>query len=308
MSRTKNNTTFAAYRVFETLAFLMKQPANVAEITKHLEGLKTIGERNYSKALIYKYLSTLKFAGIELKRHKCRYEIGKLPFKIDLSKEDVTALSVLKEILKVTPEKEIAENASKFFYQLNMRFDFDQNPYQDETEDCKSPKKLTKEHLSEVKIYEELQKQDLRYKITYKNVLNEVVSEICEIIEVYTKQNGVYIKVYNTLHGCFLTLNVKQIKDVEETPQKNTHRYFSSTTVFKLKGKLAKRYTLRNEEHSIGFDKNGNLTIASKKEPKEELFLRLMRYGSSCEVISPKKDRDLMQTLIKATLKNYQEV
>ena len=49
MSRTKNNTTFAAYRVFETLAFLMKQPANVAEITKHLEGLKTIGKEIIQK-------------------------------------------------------------------------------------------------------------------------------------------------------------------------------------------------------------------------------------------------------------------
>ena len=157
MSRTKNNTTFAAYRVFETLAFLMKQPANVAEITKHLEGLKTIGERNYSKALIYKYLSTLKFAGIELKRHKCRYEIGKLPFKIDLSKEDVTALSVLKEILKVTPEKEIAENINKFFYQLNMHFDFDKNPYGEEKETCKNKLELTKKQVQEVKHYEKLQ-------------------------------------------------------------------------------------------------------------------------------------------------------
>lgn len=306
MSRTKNNTTFAAYRVFETLAFLMKQPANVAEITKHLEGLKTIGERNYSKALIYKYLSTLKFAGIELKRHKCRYEIGKLPFKIDLSKEDVTALSVLKEILKVTPEKEIAENINKFFYQLNMHFDFDKNPYGEEKETCKNKLELTKKQVQKVKHYEKLQEEDLRFKITYKNILNETVTEICEIIEVYTEQNSVYLKTYNTQHGCFLILNVDQIEDIEKTPQKNTHRYFSSTTVFKLKGKLAKRYTLRNEEHSMGMDKEGCLLIASKKEPKEDLFLRLMRYGSSCEVMSPKQDRETMHNLVKTTLANYQ--
>ena len=136
--------------------------------------------------------------------------------------------------------------------------------------------------------------------------MNETVTEICEIIEVYTEQNSVYLKTYNTQHGCFLILNVDQIEDIEKTPQKNTHRYFSSTTVFKLKGKLAKRYTLRNEEHSMGMDKEGCLLIASKKEPKEDLFLRLMRYGSSCEVMSPKQDRETMHNLVKTTLANYQ--
>lgn len=306
MSRTQNNTTFAAYRVFETLAFLMKQPANVAEITKHLESLKTTGDRNYSKALIYKYLSTLKFAGIELKRHKCKYEIGKLPFKIDLSTEDITALSVLKEILKVTPEKELAENVNKFFYQLNMRFDFDKNPYKKNLHTSKEIKPITKEVEKAIKKYEKFKKLDMRFKITYTNVLNKIESEICEIIDVYAENGNSYAKVYNTQQGCFLVLNLKQIKDIEETPKKNTHRYFSSTTVFKLKGKLAKRYTLRNEEHTMGTDKNGNLTIANKKEPKNELFLRLMRYGNNCEIVSPKKDRETMHQLIKATLANYQ--
>lgn len=306
MARTKNNTTFAAYRVFETLAFLMKQPANVPEITQHLESLETIGERNYSKALIYKYLSTLKFAGIELKRHKCRYEIGKLPFRLNLSNEDVTALSILKALLKVTAEKNIIKEVNKFFYQLNMRIDFEKNPYKDEIKECKNKITLTKEQIKEVKKYEELQKEDLRFKITYKNILNETTSVICEIIEAYTENNNVYLKVYNTLQGCFLVLNTKQIEDIEETPQKNTHRYFSSTTVFKLKGKLAKRYTLREEEQALGFDQDGCLTVASKQEPKEDLFLRLMRYGNNCEVVSPKSDRETMHSLITETLKNYQ--
>lgn len=304
MSRTKNNTTFAAYRVFETLAFLMRQPANVPEITKYLESLETTGERNYSKALIYKYLSTLKFAGIELKRHKCRYEIGKLPFKLDLTPEDVEALGVLKALLKYSPEKDVTENINRFFYQLNTRFDFESNPCFENVVECKNQKELTKAQIKDVEDYEKLKENGLRLKITYQNIQNEVTSALCEIVDVYTNNGNVYLKLYNTSQSCFLTLNTKQVENLEETPQKYTHKYFSSTTIFKLKGKLAKRYTLRNEERSLGFDKKGNLSIANKKEPKEDLFLRLMRYGANCEVISPRTDREIMHKVLQLALEN----
>lgn len=304
MLKSRNNTTFAAYRVFETLAFLMRQPANVAEITKYLESLDKNG-KTYSKALIYKYLSTLKFAGIELKRHKCKYEIGKLPFRLDFSKEDVEALSVLKSLLKYSPEKDVTENINKFFYQLNTHYDFDNASCLNENVECKNQIKLKKSQIKEVKDFETLKDNGLRLKITYKNVINEVTTILCEIIDVYTNKGNVYLNLYNINQACFLILNTKQIEEFEETPQRYTRRYFSSTTIFKLKGKLAKRYTLRNEECSLGFDSKGCLSIASKKEPKEELFLRLMRYGVECEVISPRIDREIMRTMVKQALKNY---
>ena len=65
-----------------------------------------------------------------------------------------------------------------------MHFDFDKNPYGEEKETCKNKLELTKKQVQEVKHYEKLQEEDLRFKITYKNILNETVTEICEIIEV----------------------------------------------------------------------------------------------------------------------------
>ena len=76
------NTTIAAYRVFETLKFLIKQPASVSEILKHLESLNLNEGKIYSKGVIYKYIATLKFAGIDIARNKCKYKVRNLPFKL----------------------------------------------------------------------------------------------------------------------------------------------------------------------------------------------------------------------------------
>ena len=121
MTKTSNdNTTYAAYRVFETLKFLINQPATVEDIINHLESLEPNGNKNYSKAVVYKYLTTLKFAGITLSRHKCKYEVKNLPFKINLTEDSLKALSILNEIIEATPEKNLSETVKQFFYQLKI--------------------------------------------------------------------------------------------------------------------------------------------------------------------------------------------
>ncbi len=302
---TNDNTSYAAYRVFETLKFLINQPASVEDIIRHLESLEMCGEKNYSKAVVYKYLTTLKFAGITLLRHKCKYEVKNLPFKINLTENNLKALSILNEVIETTPEKNLSETITQFFYQLKMRYALQS---QKELEICEDVKKIIKKpsqtQTQHIKEYEKYCQDGLKLKITYINLLGEEVSLIYEPIEAKYVNNQVKLICYCTNPSGFVEFTSTQIKKIEQTPSKSSNRFFSSTTAFKLKGKLAKRYTLRNEEHVL-CEENGEITVINQKEPKNLLFARLMRYGENCEIISSKQDRKTMKALIKNTLLNY---
>ena len=129
---TIENTSVAAYRVFETLKFLIKQPASVTDIIKHLSSLEN-SEKSFSKAVIYKYLTTLKFAGINITRHKCKYEISNLPFKIKFTNENIEMLQLLKKIIEITPEAKISEKINNFLYQLNTMYSLNDTKITEET-------------------------------------------------------------------------------------------------------------------------------------------------------------------------------
>lgn len=301
---TNDNTSYAAYRVFETLKFLINQPATVEDIINHLESLEMCGDKNYSKAVVYKYLTTLKFAGITLSRHKCKYEVQNLPFKINLTEDNLKALSILNEIINATPEKNLSETIKQFFYQLKMRYAL-QNKQDTETCEIKNIiEKPSQEQKKEIKEYEKYCEDGLRLKVSYIDIYGNEVTSTYEPIEAYYTKNQVKLLCYCTNPSGFIEFTSTQIKAIEQTPLKCSNRFFSSTTAFKLKGKLAKRYTLRNEEHILS-ENNGEITVINQNEPKNLLFARLMRYGENCEVISSKQDRRNMKSLIKNTLSNY---
>ena len=75
--------------------------------------------------------------------------------------------------------------------------------------------------------------------------------------------------------------------------------------VFKLKGKLAGTYTLRENEEIMPDSSEGNLVVSNKGEKKDILFSRLLRYDKSCEILYPLHYREEMKNLLDEMLKNY---
>lgn len=305
---TVENTTVAAYRVFETLKFLVKRPANVSEIVKYLESLDSDNPKGYSKAVVYKYLSTLKFAGINLVRKKCRYEVKNLPFKINFSDDNLEALAILNNVLETIPEKDLSEKISEFFYQLKMRYSLDFEKFEEKKKSVKQNLNITlptKEQAKTMQEYEVYCQDKVRLQISYYGVNGEIVNSVFEPLEVKFEDKQVLLCAYCTKTNTFFELNSKQIIEIKQTPSNCSGKFFSGTTVFKLKGRLAKVYTLRNDEQIIGTDSDGNLMISNKKEAKDKLFLRLMRYADKCEVMTSKMDREFMKNLIDTALSNY---
>ncbi len=77
----------------------------------------------------------------------------------------------------------------------------------------------------------------------------------------------------------------------------------ATETFFKLKGRLAKSYLLKDDERIIeSFD--DEIVIANGNSEKEELFARLLKYGELCEIILPMGEREDFKNIINRSLEN----
>lgn len=304
-----DKTTVAAYRVFETLKYLIKKPASVSDIVNYLEKLDYADEKGFSKSVVYKYLTTLKFVGINIINNKCKYEVKNLPFKINFTDENIKALAILNNLVEMIPEKELSDEIVDFFYQLKMRYSLNSETFECNKQSIKATLNIdlpSKEQLVIFEEYEKYCKDKLRLQITYYSLNGELNTSIFEPLEVKYDEKQVILKAFCTKTNTFFDFKSKQIANIIQTPLKCHSRFFARNTLFKLKGKLAKRYTLRSEEQIFNIDKNGYVTVSNKSEPKEDLCLRLMRYFQDCEIISSKEDKEFMIKMIDETLKNYE--
>ena len=79
-----------------------------------------------------------------------------------------------------------------------------------------------------------------------------------------------------------------------------------TTIVFRIKNRLARNYKLRDWERLDKIEGDGSHVIVNKNEDLNNLLKRIMRYGTECEIISPKFMREDMIELINRTLAKYQ--
>ena len=164
----------------------------------------------------------------------------------------------------------------------------------------------SKKLLEDFKTYENICDDKQKIKLTYKDSKNETQNIICEPIECNLDKNNIYLLLYSDYPNEYLEINTKQILNLEQLPSKcSSVNYLTYTTVFKVKNKLSKRYTLRERETELNSPSNDERIITNKKEPKEKLLLRIMRYAEQCEVLTPKSDRHKIKSLINETLRNY---
>lgn len=304
----KDNTTIAAYRVFETLKFLIKQPASVTDIIKHLEKLNINNGKPYSKGVIYKYIATLKFAGVEVIRNKCKYEINKLPFKIPFDDENLKTILMIEEIINKIPEKNLTKKIKELIYSLKMRSN-ENTIMSDEIKKEITSINLNEPTENQIKIIEKYEKyctDKLKISIEYYDLYGKRCKINCEPIEIKYYNNQIYLYSYCEISNDFIELNSEQIIKITQLPTKCSEikkKQFSRSTVYILSGKLAKRYKSRSDETTTNTE--DTIIVSNKTEAKNRLLMRLMRYGILCEVKTPKTDRNKIKEIITKTLSNY---
>lgn len=304
MSNRKNSDT--SIRVLETLKFLVKNKASVQDIINHFEKIDP-NNRIYTSEVILKYINTLRVFGYKFVKEKDKYVLLNFPVKLQFDEKDLRTVNLIEKLASVFHEEKIITEVSLFMQNLERRFS-------DETRILASniakPSPLTlslnyEKYAKRIKEYEKYCSEGQKLKITYNLWCGSENSIIAEPKAIKYKKDEVYLSVYNSFLAQIQDINFNNIITVVQLPIKSNETNILSTTTFKLKGSLSESYKLHEGERLLQVESDGSKVILNKQDDKKFLLKRLMRYGSNCEVVSPKNLRQEMAELVRNTIKNY---
>jgi len=286
INTTKINKT--SYRVLTMLMLLFKKDMDSIELMNEIQQLSN---QAFSKSIIGKYINTCKAYGCEIIKKNNKYHLQKLPIVLPLTETD---LSTLKKFIRFA-KKLKSEKTEKEFGNLC------------ELINKQIPQNITIGSLvntrldNEVAKLEKLCVDNLKLKITYKDWSEEVKTITCSPIEV--KSDSIVSLIAYTATEV-LNIPYENIIEISQLPNKASSLVMSTNAIYRLRGRLAKRYILRENEQIINMETN-SITILNKNEAMDTLIKRLIRYDIYCEIISPKNYREEFARMLEATLANY---
>ena len=297
----------SGYRMLELLKALAKSPLSPQEMLQILEE-KT--DNIYRKELVLKYINTLKLIGLDIEKTKDKYVLKKNLKQIDLSYNDLSCLKFLENYVKDIPINNFQENLYNVFQVIEKSI----SPQTIERirNSIIKPSSIKKNDFKKDETVQKFEKyctDGLKLLIIYQNDKNEEPTKykIVPIKTLYKKRKIVLI-AYDCLNNEYKEFLLDLILSSEQTPQKSIKNY-DSTVTFKLTGRLAKSYVLKNKEHVLECNKD-YLIITNTGEDKDLLIRRLVRYYDSCEILYPKTFRNNMLAYldkIESVYKNHEE-
>src|SRR5574344_159781 len=293
----------ASVRVLETLKLFMTKNLSIQDIINYFE----VNEHHckaYTSEAILKYLNTMKIFGLNFIKPKDKYILMNSPVTLDFTEQELSAIKIFESYAKSLPEKKLKndisiflQNLEKFFSQKTLAI-ANKSSFMDFYFDEKF-----KKHEKEIVQYEQNCADKLKLKIEYRLYNKTLTSILAEPKEISYKGTKVYLRIYNPISAKIQDLNFNNIIKVEQLPLKSNLTNIIMSVTYRLYGRLAKGYRLHDGERITNTD-GENLTVINQVEDEEHLLRRLMRYGSLCEVISPKSVREEMRKLIEMSIKN----
>lgn len=282
-------TINSGIKIFDFIEAVWKNPKSREELCKILKekGLTTGVEA------VSKYIRTLRKSGFEIKSKKTKpYEIIKTPFKITLSKEELKGFNTFLNTADALFQGKISKESDFLKYKFqNLIENFDEN--------IKKHKRNYYNKFVVENFYllnRALFKKKTWFKITNLHRKTTILPK-----RIKYKQNGIFISFYNADKMKVQNSRADIIKNFKE--DESLHFEYYEATVFKLTGPLRKNYILREGE--VAHYRKDGIYVSNSYEEKNELFLRLMRYGTNCEIISPLSHKKLFVSKLKNLIEHY---
>lgn len=295
-------------KVFSLMKLLLQGNATYSKVTDFF--LDDVSQNSNSACVtLNKYINTLKIFGINIiKDNKC-YKILNPPYKIDFSNLELEGFVQLYEFLN-NINGECFIETKDFFEAIKARFSeklqidihkeksknetdfsFYYSTYGDKIEACK-------------RVCHEKFKLDIRY---YKPGGKTEASIQATPQELIYQKNKVRMRVVDLSNCHLIDIPVNKILYMKQLSSKVYSKFSThNVVIYELSGRLAENYTPRKWEYLDSFDDNGKKIYINRGEDESELLSRVLKYGNSCKIKSPREFREKVKTEINKMLSLYE--
>ena len=277
----------ASLQVMKTLLALLENNFSMQELIVYLN--KKEKEAVFNNNVLSKYINTCRACGVEIPKFQNKYIIAKMPFGLNLSVDDVDLLIQMQKICRESFSQKINNGFNAFIKNINKY----------------SNKTILKVQKETINIsYETFEKaiiEERKIRLTFKTKS----SIECIPLSITTHQKRTYFRIKeNNIEKSIAVdkiIGIEILNEMFKTPD-----YEHNQAIFEVRGALAHRYNLRENEILLRQDNNA-ITIENTGEDMNLLLSRLLRYDSLCEVKAPATYRTEIIKIINDTLANYGE-
>ena len=293
-------------KLFEFIKMLYDDNADFKKVIELFSDGEYDGTSN-THVTLNKYLNTLKIFGIKVKKENGKYKLLSSLYKIPFNYNDIKSIALLKkgeELLLNDKNKNCLED---IINSLEIRFDENaQNISQISiNKHINNIKFYQSKMVDQIKLCEKYCQDNQKLEIVFINDKHNEINLLCSPIELIYQKCKINLKVMGNNGSRIYEIPLESIKSIKQLPTTSNSLSIPTTVVFKIKNRLALNYKLRDWERLERIETNGNKIIINKNEDFEILLKRLMKYGTECEIISPKFIKEEMIDLINKTLENY---
>jgi predicted DNA-binding transcriptional regulator YafY len=296
------NINISAYRVLYILLLLVRyRSLNTRELEKHLIENPLIG-KNFSSETISKYVNTLREVGCIIpkanNRHHYCYKLLKNPFPLIIEPDEAAIAEKLLVTLAQQPDEHLLKDYRDFLEYLSWSANLSSlnaPKSAHSTQDIELFPQLA-HHRRLLNTYRNYCQDAFRLLVTYQGKSRQIEPQ--EVIE---RGDSILLAGVDYQSQDNVTLDIRQIDDVQQLPSKNRRGKAQSTITFALYDRLAKSYRLYTDEQVI-YCTEKEVHIKTTVADRDALLSRLMKYGAACQILSPEKLRDTMRERIKRLL------
>lgn len=279
------------YKIIKILKLLIETPMSANEILEKLE------EENIfiNAESLSKYLVTLRLSGCDIQKRRNKFYIKYPIFHLDDA--ELETLAHFDILCKNLNSK---ENYGEFQKFLNKLFSLSKNTEKYiQIQAVQSPETFstgTEKYKEKIEIISKfIDGNTQKIKITAENKEFAITP-----LKFHYFKNSVCLLGYDIKNNVNKYFPLDKISKIEEGNSSLAPVEFSLTTTFKISGRLKNGYYLREGET---LTEHGNYIIVSnKKEDKDELFKRLLKYSTCCEILYPKTDREKFKKLVESLI------
>jgi predicted DNA-binding transcriptional regulator YafY len=298
------NINISAYRVLAILLVLVQyRSLNMIELNRFLYENPMI-RRIYNTETLTKYINTLREVGCDIPRCSSRtdycYELRKHPFALKLEPDEIQIADKLLSLLSNASDEILYRDYRDFLEWLSWAIETDPaaSPSTEKITLLFPELEVKRKLITEYRQYcHDAFTLQLRYQ-TDDQSQKDLLVEPHELLE---RGNRLLLLGFDPQSQEQVMLDVEKIEQIRQLPSKNKRTAHQTTVVFALFDRLAKSYRLYPDEKII-YQNSKELHIKTKVKNLDELTNRLLKYGVSCEVISPLSLRSNMQARISRLL------